>query len=104
MLQLPDTAHARAAFALKRHFAHDAVAFASAYGAAALGVAVSASTGDALYGCVVAWALAAVASDGGKRTTETLGEVPLRALAKAARWSSRIVLVFGVARAMAMQA
>jgi hypothetical protein len=30
MLQLPDTAHARAAFALKRHFAHDAVAFASA--------------------------------------------------------------------------
>ena len=81
-----------------------AVAFASAYGAAALGVAVSASSGDALYGCVVAWALAAVASDGGKRTTETLGEVPLRALAKAARWSSRIVLVFGVARAMAMQA
>jgi len=81
-----------------------AVAFASAYGAAALGVAVSTATGDALYGCVVAWALAAVASDGGKRASETLGDVPLRALAKAARWSSRVVLVFGVARAVAMRA
>ena len=48
---------------------------------------------------VVAWALAAVASDGGKRTTETLPDAPLRALAKAARWGSRFALCASAFRA-----
>jgi hypothetical protein len=70
-----------------------AFAFMSSFGAAALGVAVSAATGDPIYACVIAWALSAVASDGGKRTSETLADTTLRALAKAARWSARIALV-----------
>jgi hypothetical protein len=69
-----------------------AVGFLSAFGGAALGAGVSFVTGDPVVGVVIAWALAAVASDGGKRTTETLTDAPLRALAKAARWGSRFAL------------
>jgi len=74
-----------------------AVAFLSSFGAAALGCAVTLRTGDPVYACVIAWALSAVASDGGKRTSETLGDTPLKALAKSARWSARIALAGVVA-------
>ena len=74
-----------------------AVAFLSSFGAAALGCVVTLRTGDPVYACVVAWALSAVASDGGKRTSETLGDAPLKALAKSARWSARIALACVVA-------
>ena len=74
-----------------------AVAFLSSFGAAALGCAVTLRTGDPVYACVIAWALSAVASDGGKRTSETLGDAPLKALAKSARWSARIALAGVVA-------
>ena len=67
------------------------------FGAAALGCVVTLRTGDPVYACVVAWALSAVASDGGKRTSETLGDAPLKALAKSARWSARIALAGVVA-------
>ena len=50
------------------------------------------TTGDPVYALVIAWALTAVASDGGKRTTETLADVPLKALTKAARWGARAAL------------
>jgi len=69
-----------------------AMGFLSAFGGAALGAGVTVVTGDPIVSAVVAWALAAVASDGGKRTTETLPDAPLRALAKAARWGSRFAL------------
>lgn len=67
-----------------------AFGFLSAFGGAALGVGVVAATGDPIVGAVIAWALAAVASDQGKRTSETLGDAPLRALAKAAKWSGAV--------------
>jgi len=69
-----------------------ATAFLSAFGAGGLGAAVTLTTGDPVYALVIAWALTAVASDGGKRTTETLADVPLKALTKAARWGARAAL------------
>jgi hypothetical protein len=74
-----------------------AAAFLSAFGAGGLGAAVTLMTGDPVYALVIAWALTAVASDGGKRTTETLEDVPLKALTKAARWSARAALASVVA-------
>lgn len=76
-----------------------AMGFLSAFGGAALGAGVTVVTGDPIVSAVVAWALAAVASDGGKRTTETLPDAPLRALAKAARWGSRFALCASAFRA-----
>ena len=54
---------------------------------------VSVFSGDAVYGAVVAWALAAVASDGGKRTTETVRDHTLDALRTAASWGARFALI-----------
>ena len=70
-----------------------AFAFLSAFGASALGAGVSVFSGDAVYGAVVAWALAAVASDGGKRTTETVRDHTLDALRTAASWGARFALI-----------
>ena len=77
-----------------------AFAFLSAFGAGALGAAVSVAAADPVFGLVVAWALTAVAGDGGKRTKEVLGDDTLSALRKAARWGARIALA-GVALALA---
>ena len=76
-----------------------AFAFLSAFGAGALGAAVSVAAADPVFGLVVAWALTAVAGDGGKRTKEVLGDDTLSALRKAARWGARIALA-GVALAL----
>lgn len=65
------------------------IAFASVWGAAALGVAVALGTGDAVFAATLAWALAAVASDGGTRTREVMGETPLWALSHGAAWAAR---------------
>lgn len=83
-------------------------AFASVWGAAALGALVTANTGDPLFAGVLAWALSAVAADGGRRVKETLGEVPLAALTHSAATAARALAGLGVvvagARALGMMA
>jgi len=65
-----------------------------------VGAAVTCGTGDPVYAAVLAWALAAVAADGGRRAKDTLGEVPLLALthsaAVAARGLAALAAVQGV--------
>eukprot|EP00193_Tetraselmis_chui_P017984 CAMPEP_0177777698 /NCGR_PEP_ID=MMETSP0491_2-20121128/15526_1 /TAXON_ID=63592 /ORGANISM="Tetraselmis chuii, Strain PLY429" /LENGTH=338 /DNA_ID=CAMNT_0019296855 /DNA_START=77 /DNA_END=1093 /DNA_ORIENTATION=+ len=69
-----------------------ATAFASVVGSAVVGTGVTVVTGDPLYALTLAWALSGVASDGGKRCKEVLGEVPLEALTMTASAGARALV------------
>jgi len=71
-------------------------AFASVWGAAALGALVTATSGDPVYAGVLAWALSAVVADGGKRAKDTMGEVPLAALTHSAATAAKGLATIGV--------
>ena len=67
------------------------LAFKSTWLAAAAAAYVSATSGDPVPSFVVAWALAAVASDGGRSEAGDVGEEALRSLAGAASTAAKLL-------------
>lgn len=64
-------------------------AFVSVWLAVATAAGVSITTGDPVIALTVAWALSAVAADGGKSDTNEFGDVPLKALAHSAATAAK---------------
>eukprot|EP00951_Prasinocladus_malaysianus_P016127 scaffold125195_cov44-Prasinocladus_malaysianus.AAC.2 len=77
-----------------------ATAFVSVTASAATGVAVAFASGDPLYALTLAWALNAVAADGGRRAKETMGELPLQALTLTARAGAYLLLAAAAGQAL----
>ena len=67
------------------------LAFKSTWLAAAAAAYVSATSGDPVPSFVVAWALAALASDGGRSDAGDVGEEALRTLAGAASTAAKLL-------------
>jgi hypothetical protein len=71
-----------------------ATARASAWGSLAAGAAVTVTTGDPVYALTLAWALAAVAADGGKSARDAVDESRLATISRdAARAAKSLVAV-----------
>ena len=71
-----------------------ATARASAWGSLAAGAAVTVTTGDPVYALTLAWALAAVAADGGISARDAIDESRLATVSRdAARAAKSLVAV-----------
>ena len=74
------------------HAAQIYVAFSSVFASAIIGSVVTLHTGDPIYAGVLAWALTAVAEDGGRRANDAISEGQLQRLSTAATSCARVLM------------